>query len=53
MHHVHVTCNFGRKRLVFTSREDSRVHEGGHAEVGEGEEEDHGNVDGNDRGNIL
>lgn len=38
---------------MFTSREDSRVHEGGHAEVGEGEEEDHGNVDGNDRGNIL
>lgn len=53
MHHLYVIINSGRKRLVFTSREDSRVHESGHAEVGEGEEEDHGNVDGNDRRNIL
>lgn len=38
---------------VFTSWKDSRVHESGHAEVGKGEQEDHGNVDGNDRGKIL
>lgn len=40
-------------RCVFTSGEDSRVHESGHAEVGEGEEEDHSIIDGNDRGEIL
>lgn len=38
---------------VFTSGEDSRVHESCHTEVGEGEEEDHRNVDGNDKGDIL
>lgn len=38
---------------VFTSGEDARVHESGHAEVGKGEEEDHSNIDGNDRGKIL
>lgn len=38
---------------VFTSGEDSRVHESGHAEVCESEEEDYGIVDGNDRGKIL
>ena len=39
--------------VFFTSGEDSRVHESGHAEVCEGEEEDNSNVDGNDRGEIL
>lgn len=39
--------------LVFTSGEDSRIHESGHAEVSKGEEEDHGIVDGNERGKIL
>lgn len=44
--HQHCSC-------VFTSGEDSGVHESGHAEVGEGEEEDNGIVNGNDRGEIL
>lgn len=39
--------------VLLRSGEDSRVHESGHTEVGEGEEEDHGNVDGNDKGEIL
>lgn len=38
---------------VITSGEDSRVHEGSHAKVGEGENEDHGNINGNGRGKIL
>lgn len=38
---------------MFTSGEHPRVHKSGHAEVGEGEEEDHGIIDGNDRGEIL
>lgn len=39
--------------ILFGSGEDSRVHESCHTEVGEGEEEDHRNVDGNDKGDIL
>lgn len=38
---------------VITSGEDSRVHEGGHAKVGEGENEDHGHVNRNGRREIL
>lgn len=38
---------------VFTSGEDTGIHESRHAEVGEGEEEDDGAVNGNDRGEIL
>lgn len=39
--------------VFFRSGEDSRVHESRHAEVGEGEEEDHSNVDGNERGDVF
>lgn len=51
----------GRRRLYarhfpggvrLTSREDARVHEGGHAEVGQHEEEDDSIVGRNDRGDI-
>lgn len=45
--------SLANKSHVLTSGEDAGVHERGHAEVGEGEEEDHGNVDGNDREKIL
>lgn len=36
-----------------TSGEDSRVHEGGHAKVGKGENKDHGNINWNGGGKIL
>ncbi len=59
MHHKYVTTKFLKQRLewhcscVFTSGEDSGVHESGHAEVGKSEEEDHSDVDGNERGQII
>lgn len=54
-------CPGGRRRLhpsrvpsraALTSREYAGVHEGGHAEVGQHEEEDDGIVGGNDRGDV-
>jgi hypothetical protein len=38
---------------LLTSGKDPWVHKGGHAEVGEGEEEDHSVIDGNDGGDML
>lgn len=40
-------------RTSFTSGKDSRVHESGHAEVGQGEDEHNSIVDGNDRWEVL
>ena len=36
-----------------TSREDSRIHEGGHAEVGQSEEEDDGDIEGDHSGQVV
>ena len=41
------------RACVHTSGEDPRVHEGGHAEVGQSEEEDDGDVEGDHRGQVV
>lgn len=61
-HRVVYTVNKALRKLQYldryehelnTSGEDSGVHEGGHAKVGEGKNEDHGDINRNSSGKIL